>query len=93
MMQVSQPGEDGRVVLSLGNEEAAILLQPGGIFRSVLDDNPDWADESQFLTPPKTAGGMLAVLPRQAATAWLAAIATHPVEREFQELLIQIINR
>ena len=42
------PQEPGRrsVVFSLGGEEAAILLQPGEMFRGVLDRNPAWAEKS-----------------------------------------------
>jgi hypothetical protein len=77
------------VAFALGGEEAAILLQPGEMFRKVLDANPSWAGACVFLTPRDSTGGMLAVLPRAAIAAWLGETSTHPVERDFQELLIQ----
>jgi hypothetical protein len=76
-------------VLSLGSEEASILLQPREMFRRVLDSRRILAENAQFLTPQNAGAGMLAVLPRQAVIAWLDETATHPVERDFQELLIQ----
>lgn len=79
----------GAIVLALGAEEAAILLEPAELFRAVLERNPAWRESALFLTPQGAEGGMLAVLPRPAISAWLDATATHPVEREFQELLIR----
>jgi hypothetical protein len=89
MMWIPQERESCSAVLSLGCEEAAILLQAGEMFRAVLDGCCDWAEHSQFLTPPATGEGMLVVVPRHAMAAWLGKTASHPVEREFQELLIQ----
>jgi hypothetical protein len=82
-------GNEGvSMIFALGCEEAAILFQPGEMFRAVLERNPPWAEASRFLTPRDSPGGMLAVLPRPALSAWLEATARHPVERELQELLI-----
>ena len=89
MIWIPQERESGNAVLSAGSEEAAILLQPGEMFRTVLDGCREWAEHSQFLTPSGTGEGMLVVVPRHAMAAWLGKTAAHPVEREFQELLIQ----
>jgi len=77
----------GKLIVALGGEEAAVLLQPGRLFRVAADANPAWAREIRFLTPPDPDGGMLAVLPLSLGQAWLGEAAAHPVEREFQELL------
>jgi hypothetical protein len=89
MNWIPHENDVGSMIFSLGCEEAAILLQPGEMFRGVLDRNPAWAEKSRFLTPTNPPGGMLSVLPRPALAAFLEAIATHPVEREFQELLFE----
>jgi hypothetical protein len=89
MKWVPQKHGEMSMVLSMAGEEAAILLQPGELFRTILDGNASWAAGCEFLTPRDSAGGMVAVMPRPALTAWLEAVAAHPVEREFQELLIQ----
>jgi hypothetical protein len=86
-----EPG-NGTIVVALGGEEALILLQPGEMFRRVLDGNPGWAGAVRFLVPAGTGGGVLAVLPRAAGPAWLEEVSTHPVEREFQELLWERAN-
>jgi hypothetical protein len=92
MRYIENENEAERVVVALGSEEAVILLQPGEMFRAVLDRNPSWAGDSRFLTALDPAGGMLAVLPRLAGPSWLAALATHRVEREFQELLFDHLD-
>jgi hypothetical protein len=83
------PTESDReyLVIALGSEEAVILLQAGGMLRRVLDAVPAWSGAARFLTPPKSAEGMLAVLPRRVGTAILEAAAGHTVERDFKRLL------
>ena len=81
----------GRLDFALGSEEALILLQPGEMFRRVLDSNPEWAGNALFLAPAQPGGGALAVLPPEAGPAWMEATATHPVEREFQEILFNTL--
>jgi hypothetical protein len=92
MKFVANECEEACWVVALGIEEAAILLQPGEMVRAVLDRDRSWAEASRFLIPPDPAGGMLAVLPRLAGGAWLDGLATHPLEREFQELLFDHLN-
>jgi hypothetical protein len=84
---ITAPGEDPSLLLALGTEEAVILWQPGGMFRATLDRHPSGRAAARFLTPidPGGAAGMLALLPRAAAPALIAAAAGHPVERELQE--------
>jgi len=83
------PTEGNReyLIVALGSEEAVILLQAGGMLRRVLDAAPVWSGAARFLTPPKSAEGMLAVLPRQVGTAILDAAAGHTIERDFKKLL------
>lgn len=91
-MQMLPSGKGaGKLIVALGGEEAAILLQPGRLFRNAADANLEWAAEIRFLIPPDPMGGMLAVLPRSAGPAWLGTAAAHPVEREFQELLFDLV--
>jgi hypothetical protein len=92
MKFIMNENEMERVVVALGGEEAVILLQPGEMFRAVLDRNPSWAEACRFLTSLDPAGGMAAVLPRLAGPAWLKVLATHQVEREFQELLFDHLH-
>jgi hypothetical protein len=93
MKLIPSESESGSIVVALGSEEALILLQPGEMFRSVLDANPAWADGARFLTPTEPGDGMLAVVPKAAGGAWLGKVATHAVEREFQELLFDNLHR
>jgi len=89
MKMVSMPGQGEFLVLALGGEEAAILLRPAAMFRALLDQNRVWRAAARFLTPADCGAGqgLLAIVPRPAASALLAAVAEHPVERELQGLL------
>jgi hypothetical protein len=89
MKMISMPGQGQFLVLALGGEEAAILLRPAAMFRALLDQNRVWRAATRFLTPADRglALGLLAIVPRPAASALLAAVAEHPVERELQGLL------
>ena len=75
------------LVLALGNDEALVLLQPGQMLRTVLDENEAWSSAARFLTSPNGGPGMLAVLPRAVASAILEMPARHAIERELKELL------
>jgi len=87
---VPMPGQGDFLVLALGGEEAAILLRPAARFRALLDQNRVWRAAARFLAPADRGEGpgLLAIVPRPAASALLAAVAEHPVERELQGLLI-----
>lgn len=89
MKMVAMPGQGEFLVLALGGEEAAILLRPAAMFRALFDQNRVWRAAARFLTPADRAAafGLLAIVPRPAASALLAAVAEHPVERELQGLL------
>ena len=89
MKMVAMPGQGEFLVLALGGEEAAILLRPAAMFRALFDQNRVWRATARFLTPADRAAafGLLAIVPRPAASALLAAVAEHPVERELQGLL------
>jgi hypothetical protein len=89
MKMVSMPGQGDFLVLALGGEEAAILLRPAARFRALLDQNRVWRAAARFLAPADrgAAQGLLAIVPRPAASALLTAVAEHPVERELQGLL------
>ena len=75
------------LVISLGTEEALILMQPGEMLRTVLDAAPKWSATARFLTNPEGGAGMLAILPRLVGSAVLAVPSRHPAERELKELL------
>jgi len=83
------PNELGKewIVLSLGTEETLILLEPGQMLRRVLESDALWADQAKFLTRSDGTPGMLAVLPRAAAPAVLAAPAGHTIERTLKEII------
>jgi len=85
MRLITQENADCAIV-SLGAEEAMILLQPGKMVRNALEDCPGRRD-ARFLTPLDNSGGVLALLPQEVATALLQAPATHAVEQELQILL------
>jgi hypothetical protein len=89
MKMIAMPGQGEFLVLALGGDEAAILLRPAAMFRALLDQNRVWRAAARFLTPADrgAAPGLLAIVPRPAASALLAAVAEHPVERELQGLL------
>jgi hypothetical protein len=91
MRLISHHGATGCAIVSLGGEEAVILLQPGGMVRSVLDPSPARAAAARFLTPLR-GEGVLAVLPEDSAAAILRAPATHSVERDLQMLLFDNPN-
>lgn len=80
------------LVIALGSEEALILLQPGGMLRLILDAAPTWNAAARFLTYPKSAAGMLAVLPRAAGSAILKEPARHTVEQDFKRLLFRSLS-
>jgi hypothetical protein len=73
-------------IVSLGAEEAMILLQPGKMVRQALEHCPG-RQGARFLTPLDNSGGVLALLPPEVASALLQAPATHAVEQELQILL------
>ncbi len=75
------------LIVALGNDEALILLQRGEMLRAVVDGNEAWRSATRFLTSSDGAPGMLAVLPRAAARAFLSAPTRHAIERELKELL------
>ena len=83
------PSDDGTgsVIVSLGAEEAVILLQAEKMVRTVIDRCPDWTAGARFLTSPGGQDGVLALIPRAAAAAVLQAPATHEAERDLQILL------
>ncbi len=81
------------LVLALGSEEAFVLLQPGSMLRTLLDENESWSESARFLTSPDAAPGMLAVLPRAIGAAILARAARHRVERELKELLFTELSK
>lgn len=81
------------LVLAFGAEEGLVLLQPGQMLRTVLDANEAWNSAARFLTSAAGAPGMLAVLPRAAASAILAAPARHAIERELKELLFGELSK
>jgi len=86
---VSMPGQGDFLVLALGGQEAAILLRPAARFRALLDQKRVWRAAARFLSPADRGEGpgLLAIVPRPAASALLASVAEHPVERELQGLL------
>lgn len=81
------------LVLALGTDEALVLLQPGQMLRTVLDANEAWNSAARFLTSAAGAPGMLAVLPRAAASGILATPARHAIERELKELLFDELSK
>lgn len=81
------------LVLAFGSDEALVLLQPGQMLRTVLDENKAWSSAASFLTSPDGAPGMLAVLPRAAASAVLEVPARHAIERELKELLFDELSK
>jgi hypothetical protein len=93
MKIISNPGETDCLWLSLGVEEAMILFQPGEMLRSTLERDRAWVAKARFLTrmSAEVADGMLAILPRIAAPALLAAAAGHAVERELQEVIFSVL--
>ena len=87
MNLIPNQSDSDMLVISLGTEEALILMQPGEMLRAVLDAVPAWSAKARFLTNPDRGAGMLAVLPRLVGRALLAVPARHPAERELKELL------
>jgi hypothetical protein len=92
MELVPTEGDREYLVVALGSEEAVILLQAGGMLRRVLDASPAWNSAARFLTSPKSAEGMLAVLPRRVGASILAEAAGHTVERDFKKLLFHFLS-
>jgi hypothetical protein len=87
-----QPNPD-HLVLSLGREEAVILFQPGALVRGTLERRAAWVAATVLLAPWEAQEeGLLAILPRAAAPALLAAAAGHPVERDLQEIVFSLLS-
>lgn len=88
------PNDSGRewLALSLGSEEALILLQPGQMLRTVLESNQAWSDQTRFLSRPDGGAGLIAILPQAMGSALLRASAGHPVERELKEIFFDQIS-
>lgn len=93
MRIISTPVLDRRLWFSMGSEEAMILLQPGEMLRATLERNFAWMTDARFLTGTEAGGtgGMLAILPRGAASALLSAAAGHALERALQELIFDAL--
>jgi len=80
------------IVLSLGSDEALILLQPGQMLRTVLEADRAWREGARFLTRSDGGAGMLAVLPRAMGRAVLAASARHSVELQLKEFFFEHLD-
>lgn len=81
-----------QLVVSLSSEEALILLQPGKMLRTVLDQNPDLADRARFLSLTKGGPGMLVLLPRAVGPLLISAADGHVLERELKGLLFDALT-
>ena len=80
------------LVVSFSSEEALILLQPGTMIRTVLDQHPELADRARFLSLTKGGPGLLVLLPRAAGSLLLSAVGGHTLEREFKGLLFDALT-
>ena len=80
------------IVLSLGSDEALILLQPGQMLRTVLEVDRSWREGARFLTRSDGGAGMFAVLPRAIGGAVLAASARHFLELELKEIFFDYLD-
>ena len=92
-MQLLPNETSDTLVLALGSDEALVLLQPGEMLRSILDENEAWRTAARFLTSPDGVPGMLALMPRAAAKSLLAAPACHVIERDLKELLFDELSK
>ena len=80
------------LVVSLSSEEAMILLQPGKMIRTVMDQHPKLSDRARFLSLARGGPGMLVLLPRAAGPLLLSAVDGHALEREFKGLLFDALT-
>jgi hypothetical protein len=94
-MRLIPAPSDGSLVFALNPEELMILLQPGEMFRALIDGDADGRASVEFMlrdfanTPVNPE--VRVALPSTAAAALLTSPAGHATERQLQHLIFDAL--